>query len=231
MARIPDFGPGKQLLWRTLWYPARLLGRVVFKADVSYEAPVPDGPLVVAANHFAHPDPAFVGLAIRRPVRFLALDELWGNSRVLDRIFQTFGAIPLPRTRYPLSAMRIAVAHLESGGAVGVFPEGRRVERWGEEAPRRGAAWLALRTGALLVPVALWGTQHTMSLDSLKLNAAPVWVRVGRPINPDDYLDHEDPIGAVMEAWRAWMDVALSDLAGLASDGETSSGEGRTGPG
>lgn len=221
MAQIPDFGPGRQLLWRTSWYPAKLVAALAFRADVTHEAPVPDGPVVVAPNHFAHPDPAFVGLAVRRPTRFLALDELWGNASILDRIFQMFGAIPLPRTRYPLSAMRTALAHLESGGAVGVFPEGRRVEQWGDEQPRRGAAWLALRTGALIVPVAVWGTQNTMPLGTLKLKAAPVWVRVGAPINPDDYLDREDPIAAIMETWRAWMDSRLTELAELAAQAES----------
>ncbi len=55
-----------------------------------------------------------------------------------------------------------------------------------------------------------------MPLDSLKLRPAPVWVRVGRPINPDEYLDHDDPMGAIMEAWRRWMDSRLGELERLA---------------
>ncbi len=210
---MPEFGWAKRLLWRLLWYPARLVGALVFNLDLRKEAPIPRGPLVVAPNHFAHPDPPFVGLGVKRPMRFLALDELWGNVPMMDRVFRLLGAIPLPRTRYPVSAMRAALAHLESGGAVGVFPEGRRVTFWGEEEPRKGAAWLALRTGAQIVPVAVWGTQDTMPLGTLTLRPAKVWVRVGAPINSDDFLDYEDPLTAIMGAWQTWIGTQLTEMA------------------
>ena len=213
LAPIPEFSTAKQRLWRILWYPVRLIAAVVFKLRLELEAPIPPGPVIFTPNHFAHPDPPFVGLAVRRPLRFLALDELWGHSAVLDSLFRLFGAIPLPRAKYPLSAMRVALTHLESGGSVGVFPEGRRVVRWGDEPPRRGAAWLALRTGAIIVPVAVWGTQDTMPLGSLRLRPAAVSVTVGAPIDPDTFLDCEDPLSAIMEVWRRSIDTHLAAMA------------------
>ena len=112
---------------------------------------VPSGPIVVAINHLSHVDPPIAGLAIRRPTRFLALDELWGNAWILDRLFRVFGAIPLPRTgRRPVAAIRAALRELERGGSVGVFPEGRRVQVWGDAELKRGAAWLSVRTGDIV---------------------------------------------------------------------------------
>ena len=213
MAPTPEFGRAKRLLWRLLWGPARIIGAVVFRVDLRRETTLPSGPVVFAPNHLAHPDPPFVGLAVRRPLRFMALDELYGHSRILDATFSLFGAIPLPRTRYPLSAMRTALHHLETGGAVGVFPEGRRVGAWGDAHPKRGAAWLAMRTGAALVPVAIWGTQHAMPLDSFRLRPARIAVRVGPPIHPDEYLDHVDPLAAMMETWRRWVDAQIHDMS------------------
>jgi len=210
---ISSFGLGKRILWRVLWYPTRVLAALVFRLDIAREAPIPGGPVVFAPNHLAHPDPPFVGLAVRRPLRFMALDELWGESKILDQLFRVFGAIPLPRTRYPLTAMRAALEHLESGGAVGVFPEGRRVHRWGDEHPRRGAAWLAMRTGALIVPVAVWGSQRTMPIGTLRLRPAKVFLRVGRPIDPDAFLDQEDPLGAIMHTWESWVTGQLAELS------------------
>lgn len=168
---------------------------------------------MVAANHLSHVDPTVVGLAVVRPIRFLAVDELWGLSPVLDGAVQAFGAIPLPRTRYPVSAMRTALVHLDSGGRVGVFPEGRRVAAWGEDPPKRGAAWLSLRTGAPLLPVAVWGTERVMPIgQNSRIHPAPISVVVGRAIEPDAYLDCVDPLGAITEAWRLQIDQELSYL-------------------
>jgi 1-acyl-sn-glycerol-3-phosphate acyltransferase len=115
--------------------------------------------------------------------------------------------------------MRTAIGHLEAGGRIGVFPEGRRVAAWGEDPPKRGAAWLSLRTGAPLLPVAVWGTDRAMPIgDNTRIHRAPISAVVGRAVEPDDYLDHVDPIGAITEAWRRQMDEELTYLAGRAGE-------------
>lgn len=175
---------------------------------------MPAGSCVVAVNHLSHLDPPFVGLALGRPVRFLALDELWGHSKVLDAVFRTFGVIPFPREgRYPVRALREALGHLETGGAVVVFPEGRRVRRWGD-APLSGvAAWLALRAGAPVVPVAVWGTQHAMPLDTMRIRRAPIRVVIGCPIDPAGFASRRDPAAALTEALRTVLDREIRPLA------------------
>lgn len=211
--RIGEYGFRQRAVWRASWLPARVLAVPVWRYQVKREATIPSGPVVIAANHLSHLDVPFVGLAARRPTRFLAVDELWGVTPVMDSVFATFGAIPLPRGRYPLSAMRMALEHLDAGGAIGVFPEGRRVGAWGHERPRRGAAWLALRTGAQVVPVAIWGTHNSMPLDEMKIRPAKVTVRTGTPMDPDDFLDHGDPIGAITDAWEHWVDRQVAELS------------------
>ena len=103
---------------------ARVLASA-FPYSVVYRGKLPSGPYVAAVNHLSLLDPPFAALALRRPTRFLALDELWGTAWLLDRIFSVYGAIPLPRERrYPIAALRTALQELENGGAVGVFPRG-----------------------------------------------------------------------------------------------------------
>ena len=99
------------------------------------------------------------------------------------------GVIPMPRGTVPLQAMRTALTHLQEGGAVALFPEGRRVSEWGESPPKQGAAWLAFRSRCPLLPVALWGTGQAMGLDDLKLRRHPVRVAIGPPMYPADFAD------------------------------------------
>lgn len=170
--------------------------------------------MVAAVNHFSFLDPLMAGLALRRPVRFLALDELWGQNLLLDGTLAAFGAIPLPREkRVPWRALRTAVRHLRAGGAAGVFPEGRRTAEWGESPFRPGAAWLALRTGAPVVPVALWGTQNVMPLSG-RVRRGPVRAVVCQAVHPAPYLDHPQPRSVLTEAVRAAIGAELRRFAG-----------------
>ena len=154
------------------------------------------------------------GLALRRPVRFLALDELWGNAAVLDVVFRAFRAIPMPREgRYPVGALREALRHLSSGGVIGMFPEGRRVRCWGDVPLARGAAWLSLRAGVPIVPVAVWGTQHAMPIERLRLRRAPIRVVVGSAVDPEGFAGRDDPVGALTEAVREVLDREISRSA------------------
>jgi len=164
---------------------------------------------VIAANHLSHIDPPLVGNAAGRFVRFLALDELFGNHLVFDVVTGFFGAIPIDRDGVPARALEEAVAHLERGGAVGVFPEGRRVEYWGETAPKRGAAWLAWMSGAPLVPVALLGTERTLGPVERGIHRTAVRIWIGPPIWWHEYAMFEDPLAAMTGAWSGFVDERL----------------------
>lgn len=190
--------------------PVELVGRAFFDLEMSGRSHIPaTGPVVLAANHLSLIDPPFVGLTIKRNVRYLALEELFGRSRFFDELTLFFGAIPISRDRPTHGPMRTALAELEAGGAVGVFPEGGRVKAWGDKPPKRGAAWLSLRTGAPLVPVAIYGTQGSLSFLEPRFRLASVRVWVCEPLYPEDYLDRVDPLGAMMGAWVAALDAHL----------------------
>jgi 1-acyl-sn-glycerol-3-phosphate acyltransferase len=144
--------------------PSKFVTKQFFDLKIEGFDNVPtSGAVVLAANHFSHLDPPLIGIHTGRYVRFMAVDQLFGKSIVFDAMMNFAGAIPLDRDGYPVAAMREAIEHLDGGNIVGLFPEGRRVERWGVDDPKRGAAWLAWMTGAPLIPVAIHGTQHSMT--------------------------------------------------------------------
>lgn len=201
-------GPVVRTIFTRLPRLTKLIGRLV--SDLEITGSAPPGPAVVAANHFSHLDPVLAGTALKRFTRYLAVDELYGRSRVFDGLTLGLGAIPLSRERAPLGALKLALETLDAGDLVCLFPEGRRVREWGEQPPRRGAAWLSLRSGAPLVPMAISGTEIIWPVDATRLRRGPVRIWIGEGLQPDRYLDRVDPIGAMMADWHAWMDERLT---------------------
>ncbi|MCY4620812.1 MAG: lysophospholipid acyltransferase family protein [bacterium] len=195
-----------------LWPLARVLA-AWFPYSVVRKARLPKGPFVAVINHFSLLDPPIAGLAIRRPVRFLALDEIWGVHRALDAVLMLFDSIPVSRSdRQAVGALRAALRHLESGHPIGVFPEGRRVAVWGEMPLKTGAAWLAIRASVPVVPVAIWGSQHAMPMDGMRIRRAPIRVVVGLPIDPEPFLEQSDPLVTLNESIRSALDRELRRL-------------------
>ncbi|CAN5833971.1 hypothetical protein BH23ACT5_BH23ACT5_04300 [soil metagenome] len=167
----------------------------------------PSGPFVIAANHHSLLDSVIVGAVFGRHAAFLALSDLFVNYRLLDWALRQFGVIPVGRSVVPLGAVRAAMDHLAEGGVVGIFPEGTRVVRFGDVPVRRGAAWLAARSGVPLVPVALIGTGVVLGLDN-RLQRGRVRVGVGPALTAAGAGtgDIED----LRRRWQEWMVSVLT---------------------
>ena len=214
MAHRPD--PGFPFGARTALRLAVPVTRALARWRVDYErrgVRVPAGPVVIGANHFSHVDPVAVSIALDRPVRYLAVDELFGSSRFFDGLTHWLGAIPMSRTRVPLGALHSALAELAAGGTVGLFPEGIRVRTWGESEPRRGAAWLARRAGVPLVPVAIAGTDQVMGRDSHRIGKGHVTVVVCEAIDPALYAGIPDALTAMTAEWGKRVGDALESVS------------------
>jgi 1-acyl-sn-glycerol-3-phosphate acyltransferase len=116
------------------------------------------GPVILASNHRSFLDPFLIACLVRRPVYFVAKRELFAIPPIAW-ILGALGAFPIDRGRSDEEAMATAVAILERGDVVVIFPEGTRVRPGPIGVPRRGVGRLALRTGAPVVPVAVIGTE------------------------------------------------------------------------
>ncbi|MGI9608777.1 MAG: lysophospholipid acyltransferase family protein [Acidimicrobiia bacterium] len=173
-----------------------------FDLQVSGTSNIPRrGSAVLAINHLSHLDVIVTTHVARRNVRYLALDELYGESQMFDRLLGYFGSIPLSRTNTPLGALRTALDHLDDDGLVGVFPEGRRVGHWGESPFKQGAAWLSLRSGVPLIAVSIVGTEESLSVTESALRRTSVRVWADPPLFPDEFRDEPDPRAAMTAAW------------------------------
>ena len=116
------------------------------------------GPVIVAVNHTHNLAPALIGVIMPWQVRFLAKRELVTEGNALTRwLVRTWGLIPITRDRLDREALRTARAHLSGGGAIGMFPEGTRSRDGRIGQARPGTGFLALTTGAPVLPVGIEG--------------------------------------------------------------------------
>ncbi|MGB9357925.1 MAG: lysophospholipid acyltransferase family protein [Acidimicrobiia bacterium] len=199
------------LTTRFLNIPLRILARGLLDFEVSGTEHIPkQGPLVVASNHFSHLDPPLVVNALGRLVRFIAVDELFGNHLTFDVVTKYFGAIPTDRDGVPLRALEETVEYLRAGGTAGVFPEGRRVASWRETEPKRGAAWLAWMSGAPLLPVTIHGTNRVLGQVERGVQRTAVRIWIDKPILWFDYTERTDPLGAMTNDWYKTVDTHLT---------------------
>lgn len=137
-----------------------------------------EGPVIVAANHLSNLDPVVVGCLFRRNITFLAKAELF-RIPVLKTVIKVLGAVPLHRGRSDIAAMRTAMEVLREGRVLCLFPEGTR-SRTGELLPlKQGVAMLAWKSGAPVLPVALWGTN--------RWGLTRVKAKVGKPLYFEEY--------------------------------------------
>ena len=136
----------------------RGIARRVYGVQVTGAERIPAGsPAILVANHESMFDPWLLALATPRPVRYMAKAELWRLSLV-GRALEAFGAFPVERGTGDGSAMSRAASLLGTGEVIGIFPQGTSKQLPGRVF-HRGAARLALATGAPIVPVRLVGTR------------------------------------------------------------------------
>ena len=159
------------------------------------------GPLVVVSNHASDFDPPIVSNCVGRPVAFMAKEELF-QVPVLKQAITLYGAYPVKRGSADRSAIRAALASLERGWATGVFITGTRTPDGRVTDPKPGAALIASKIQAPLLPVSLWGTDTIFQKGSTFPRSVPVTVRIGQPIPPPAAGDREALEAATQECTR-----------------------------
>ena len=140
---------------------------------------VPAGGVLLASNHRSFLDPFVIGCCVRRPIYFVAKQELFEN-RFAGWLLNCLGAFPVRRGESDEQSMATALALLERGEAVVIFPEGTRHRSGPLHPPKRGVGRLALESGAPVVPIAVTGTERARR--GLVFLPVRVDIRCGRPL-------------------------------------------------
>lgn len=174
------------------WSVVAPMFQVYFQGSIEGSDQVPQkGPLVVVSNHASYFDPPIISNCVGRPVAFMAKEELF-NVPVLKQGIRLYGAYPVKRGASDRAAIRGALNVLNQGWAVGIFLEGTRTPDSRIHAPKLGAALIAAKAQAPLLPVCLQGTNHILPPGKRWPQIVPVTVRIGEVIPPPSVTDKKD---------------------------------------
>jgi len=157
-----------------------LLVRLLTRFEVRGLEHVPDqGPCLFVTNHLHWLDSPLIATAI--PYRtYVFAGEKWAKHFLLGPLFRSLDAIFVERGEVDRNALRKALAVLAGGGFLGVAPEGTRSKTGSMQQGHRGPAYIALRTGVKLLPMAVTGGPEVFR-ELKRLRRARVRVVFGMP--------------------------------------------------
>ncbi|WP_338551751.1 lysophospholipid acyltransferase family protein [Paenibacillus sp. KS-LC4] len=167
------------LLFRFL---LRVLYICLFRLEAKGLENIPaDGPVILCANHVSNFDPPTVGVKVKRKVHYMAKAELF-KIPVFGPLIRAFGAFPVKRGGVSKEAIKSSITLLKEGNVMGIFPEGSRRNQGGEA--KKGAAMIALRSNAVVIPVAIVGNYSLFR---------KVTVYYGKPVDLTAFIDDSSP--------------------------------------
>ncbi len=162
-----------------------VLFKVFYRFSVSGKENIPKyGSVVLVANHTSYFDPIVLGIAVfPRQVHFMAKEELF-EGRILGPIIKKLGTFPVRRGKYDRQTLKNSLRVLSKGEALALFPEGKRYRLAdGKLGPlRKGAAFIAIKSGALVVPIGIKGTEKIFSEGSSIPQFPKIKVKIGKPL-------------------------------------------------
>ena len=135
-----------------------LYSKIIYRIRIIGKENIPkEGAVIFCGNHRNYLDPQLIVCTAGRHMRFMAKEELHNNPffALLGNVFE---AIYVKRDEKDISALKEALKTLKSGNCIGIFPEGTRngFEK-NEGEIKNGTAYMALKTGAKVVPIGLVG--------------------------------------------------------------------------
>jgi 1-acyl-sn-glycerol-3-phosphate acyltransferase len=171
-------------LYRLLRVLVHGLNRLFFRTTVEGADQVPaEGPVIIAPVHRSFIDFFVASEVTNRKLHYMAKDSLWKNRR-LAKILPAVGAFPVHRESADREALRRAQQVLEAGEVLILFPEGERRSGPVVEDLHEGVAFLAARTGAIVIPVGIGGSASVMPKGKKVPRPQHIHLVVGEPIPP-----------------------------------------------
>jgi 1-acyl-sn-glycerol-3-phosphate acyltransferase len=177
----------RQIALARVWARFLLWGSGVRVKASGLEKIAPDGSYIFVANHLSYMDTPVVLANIPVQFRFLAKSGLF-RIPLLGTHLNRAGHIPVPRddARAAVKTMNTAAQVMrERGISLLIFPEGGRSHTGELASFKEGAAYIAIRAGVQLVPIALKGTREVLPFGSGHVRSGWVTMRVGDPISTD----------------------------------------------
>ena len=180
---------------------------LLLRLEVSGKENVPpSGPLILMINHVDALDPFLVVGTFPRPVTPMSKVEVF-DIPLIGFLTEAYGTIPIQRGQGDSRALRRSLQVLQEGGVLLISPEGTRSPTYSLQQGKEGMAFLATRTNASIIPVAITGTEQRRRYWR-RLRRVPVRILIGKPFLLDP--GEERPKRPIL---RAMTDEAMYQLA------------------
>lgn len=195
LTHLPELTPKRIRFRRRARWVLRALVWLTTRLSVEGLENIPGrGPLLMVSNHLGDAD-GLIGLAVSpRPVELIAKIELY-DMRFVGSLMESYGVIWIHRGQPDRQALRAALDGLQAGRIIGIAPEGRESLTGSLEAGTEGAAYLAIKSGAPILPVTFTGTQNGVIFRNLKrFRRSPVTVTIGKTFFVEEAADRKDTL-------------------------------------
>ena len=168
--------------YRSCQIGVRILLLLLTRCQLKGKENVPaQGPLLIVSNHINLTDPIIIGAVIDRKVAFMAKEGLF-RSKFSRFFMRNLGAFPVHRGRVDVEALRQALQVMAEGKALLMFPEGRRSQNSQLQSALLGSALIASRSGALILPIGISGTENIRGVAWL-LHLPRITINIGCPFS------------------------------------------------
>jgi 1-acyl-sn-glycerol-3-phosphate acyltransferase len=171
------------------------------------------GPGLLLSNHISHFDPSLMMLGFPRIVHFMA-DKPLLEIPIFGKMLQWGHVFAIDRTKSDRAALRTAMARLEDGNLVGIFPE--KGIRHGKTSVLGGAE-LAIGTASLwkmmdvpVIPLVIIGSDQMYQWKNY-FRRPRIFIRVGKPLPPDKSATREQLRDRIVASWRELYDGLIRD--------------------
>lgn len=158
--------------------------KIFYRVEVYGRENIPkDKSIIVAANHLSNFDPVIVSLAVKKPVAYMAKEELF-HVPILSQMIQALGAFSVNRDKLELATIKSAKAVLSTQWLLGIFPEGTRIKTGKIGKINKGFGYLAKATNSEILPLGIIGSNTC---------CGKLIVKIGKPIpipeNPEEAVE------------------------------------------
>lgn len=160
----------------------RFIMGIIAEVEVVGEENLPQGNVLVAANHLGRLDTAALLCVVDREDIIMAVAEKYKDHFLYGAIGRAVNAIWLNRFEADFAALREILVRMQKGGLMVIAPEGTRSKTEALQQGKMGAAFLASKSGYPVLPVALTGTEDRGVVENLKkFRRSKIKIVIGKP--------------------------------------------------